>query len=381
MPSSVMFLITGLSGNGAERQLLAASRELLHRQWKVSVIAMISGGDLARDFDAAGIRTYGLGMKRGIPDPRSIFRLRRIIQGVSPDILHAHMIHANLLGRISRIVTLVPVLISSAHSINEGGWWADLAYRLTDSLCEITTQVSNAAGRHYVDARVVPSQKMKVIPNGVDTGRFRPNPESRARLRRELLLGDKFVWLAVGRFDGAKDYDNLVSALRNLRSNSTCLIAGDGPLRQSIEKAAHSFGLAERIRFLGVRKDVEALMAACDAYVMSSAWEGMPNVLLEAASSGLLIVATHVGGNPEIVQNEVSGFLVPPGNSVMLAAAMQHVEIMSPSTRTAMGRVARRHIQKHYSLGSIVDQWEQTYEALLSAKLNRPASPRLLATS
>jgi glycosyltransferase involved in cell wall biosynthesis len=183
-----------------------------------------------------------------------------------------------------------------------------------------------------------------------------------------LGLEDQFTWLAVGRIDIQKDYPNMLAAIAGSPKMSILLIAGDGPLRSSIEQLTRGFGISDRIRFLGIRKDIPALMAAADAYVMSSAWEGLPMVLLEASAAGLPIVATDVGGNNEVIRDRVSGFLVPAKNSGALTDAMRHMEELSPDSRRSQGLAGREHVSKHYSLSSVVDQWEQIYGSLLQGK-------------
>jgi glycosyltransferase involved in cell wall biosynthesis len=123
--------------------------------------------------------------------------------------------------------------------------------------------------------------------------------------------------------------------------------------------------LEGRVHFLGVRRDVPQLMAAADGYLLSSAWEGMPVVLLEAAAVGLPVVATRVGGVAEVVEDGVSGFLVPPGDPTALAQAMEKIEALTPEQRRAMGARGRALVEQRYSTGSVVDMWERLYSGLL----------------
>ncbi len=131
---------------------------------------------------------------------------------------------------------------------------------------------------------------------------------------------------------------------------------------------ANELDLEDKVRFLGVRRDVPDLMNAADAYVMSSAWEGMPMVLLEAEACGLPVVATDVGGNSEVILNNKSGYIVPPGDSEALAAAIVKMMALSEAERRAMGRAGRAHIEANYSLERVVDQWEELYRELLQKK-------------
>ncbi|MDY0392055.1 MAG: glycosyltransferase [Candidatus Bipolaricaulis sp.] len=180
-----------------------------------------------------------------------------------------------------------------------------------------------------------------------------------------------FAWLAVGRFDVPKDYANLLQAfayVAQARPEAQLLIAGDGPLRPSMEQLANDLGITDRVKFLGIRRDIPALMNAADAYVMSSAWEGMPNVLLEAAASGLPIVATDVGGNSEVVIDGKTGFLVPPKDPEALAQAMVQLMGLPQEERRRVGEAARQYVEANYSLDRVVDQWEALYREFLAQK-------------
>jgi glycosyltransferase involved in cell wall biosynthesis len=330
---------------------------------------MISGGALKDEFGASGIRVSSLGMTPGMADPRAVFRLASIVRRERPAILHTHMVHSNLLGRVARLFARVPAVISTAHSINEGGRWRELAYRLTDPLADLTTIVSNAAAARYIRVGAVPARKLKILSNGVRLETFKQCVGARLNSRNALGLDDEFVWLAVGRLDTPKDYPNLLTAFSRLREQRhVLLVAGEGHLRQSLERLTAELGLSEKVRFLGIRKDVPQLMAAADAYVMSSAWEGLPMVLLEAAASGLPIVTTAVGGTDEVVHEGMSGFLATAKNSEALADAMQRMEQLPSESRLTMGAAGRDHVTKHYSLSAVVDQWEEIYHSLLQRK-------------
>jgi len=272
-------------------------------------------------------------------------------------------VHANLLARITRAIAPVPIQISTVHNIDEGGRLREFAYRMTDMFADMTTAISEAAGQRYVRIGAVPDQKMQVLPNGVDVQRFCPNPGARESLRSELGLGNDFVWLSVGRLALQKDYPNLLSAFAHVHpaGDAILLIAGDGPVRMDLEALAVRTGIAAKVRFLGFRSDTAALMNAVDAYVMSSRWEGMPMVLLEASASGLPIVATSVGGNSEVVCDGSSGLLVPPNDSEALTASMCHLMSMSPSERERVGLAGREYVVRHYRLPHIVDEWERLY--------------------
>jgi len=286
------------------------------------------------------------------------------------------MVHANILARIVRPFVSVPVLVCTAHNIDERGRNGSgklriLAYRFTDFLCDLTTQVSKAGLERYVQIRAVPGHKIRYIPNGVDLERFRFDPVARSRLREELNLQNKFVWVAVGCFRPQKDYPNMLYAFAQVvgeKHQAQLLIAGDGPLRPEMEDLAQKLGITQQVKFLGIRRDVPELLSASDAYMMSSEWEGMPNVLLEAGAVGLPIVATDVGGNREIVIHGKTGFLVPSKDPAALAQAMLKLMNLSEEERGRMGEAARQHIEKNFDMERVVDLWESLYRELLVKK-------------
>lgn len=354
---------------GADQQLISVVHALRARGWDARIVSMTALGPMGLQARELGIPTDSLEMPRGLPDPRGVIRLASLVRSWKPDILHSHLAHANLMARLLRPFLPVPVLVSTIHSIQDGGRLRLLAYRLTDRTADCTTIVSQAAAERYLSAGAVSRERARVIPNGVDTARFRPLPEAREGLRRELGLGDAFAWLAVGRFELAKDYPNMLGAFAQVlrqRPDSLLLLVGKGSLQLETEALARMLGLEGRVRFLGVRRDVPELMSAVDGYVLSSAWEGMPVVLLEAGASGIPIVATAVGGNPEVVLDGRTGFLVPPGDPAGLAKAMLRLAALPPDQRRRLGELGREHIDARYGLHHIIDLWEELYRDLLA---------------
>ena len=367
----LLFLITGLAYGGAETQLVNLATSLKKRGWDVRVVSMLSPQAFTEELKEAGIPLSTLNMHRGVADPRAVFGLVKMLREWRPDIVHSHMVHANLLARIARIFYRIPVLICTAHNIDEGGRWREVAYRLTDFLADLTTNVSQAAVERYIRVGAVPKGKIIFVPNGIDISRFKPDRDTGRRLRNELGIDNYFVWLAVGRFDVQKDYPNLLHALYKVAekfNDALLLIAGDGPLRPDMEELTRKLGLDKQVRFLGICRNIPELMNAADAFVLSSRWEGFGLVLVEAMACQLPVVATDSGGPREILNGGTLGFLVPPGDSEALATAMGKMMALPKAERRAMGKAGRAHIQANYSLERVVDQWEELYRQLLQRK-------------
>jgi len=324
-----------------------------------------------------GIPVFSLGMRRGVPDPRGLVALARIYKTFKPAVVHSHMIHANLLARVARLLAPVPVLISTVHNTLEVGRSfrtersTHLAYGLTDFLADLTTIVSQEGLRRFVKGKAVRPDKALYVPNGVDTNKYKPSEVARKRLRRELGLGEAFIWLAVGRLEKAKDYPTLLRALAKVvkaKPEAKLLVAGEGSLREELEGLVTALCLQESVRLLGLRKDIPELMNAADALVMSSAWEGLPLAVLEAQASGLPVVTTAVGAIPDVMRAGETGFLVTPSNPEALAEAMLRLMALSDSERRAMGARGRERVLREYGIEAIVERWLAIYEESLLRK-------------
>ena len=368
----ILKVTTGLAYGGAETQLKNLALRLKQRKWSLSVVSMLPPKAYVDELESAGICIYNLRMRRKVPDPRALFGLVAIVRRERPLLIHSHMIHANLLARMTRLFVKVPVLICTAHSITEGGRPRELAYRLTDSLADITTQVSEAGKQRYIQVGAVPPHKIVCIPNGIDTSRFQPNPTVRQAVREQLgCAPDAFVWLTVGRLEPVKNHLELLRAFREVAAvhpHARLLIAGQGSLQAATEQRIAELGLAKRVRLLGVRRDIPDLLNAADAFVLPSLWEGMSLTLLEASATALPIVATDVGGNPEVVLEGKTGYLVPPKDVGALAYAMLRVMNLPEDDRVSMGQAGREHVVQNFDLERVVDQWEALYRELLQQK-------------
>jgi len=371
MAGRILFVITSLAYGGAEIQVKELAIRLRRRGWNVVVVSMCQPEALVAELEDGGVIVESLDMPRGAPDPRGVWKLARLIHKYQVQIVHSHMVHANLLARITRPLAPGRIWICTAHNIDEGGRNRERAYQLTDPLCHLTTQVSIAGMDRYIQVGATPQNKIIYLPNGVDAQQFHPDSKVRTRVRAALQLEERFVWLSIGRLEEAKDYPNLMRAFSLVTKdfpNTKLLIAGQGDMRPMLETLRNELEIDEQVSFLGVRNDVPALMNAADAFVISSAWEGLPMVLLEAAATGLPLVATDVGGVNEIVINGKNGFLRPPYDAPALADAMTTLMALTPAERETMGKASRELVLSTYELEQVVTHWEALYRRLLSGK-------------
>lgn len=368
----VLYSLIALGYGGAEVQVVELAAKMRERGWQPKLVALAPPQGLQERADALGLAYTDLGLPEGSRSPRLVPRLIRACRRYRPGILHTHTLPANFVGRAARPLCRVPVMITSAHNVFEGGRAKMAYYRLTDHLTDLTTNVSREAVERYVRIGAVPSpSRIRYMPNGMDLQRFAPDPDIRAATRRALGVDDgTFLWLAVGRHMEQKDYPNLLDALVPLKDAPgwRVVIVGDGPLAGDTAAGVHARGLGARVDLLGIRNDVPDLMKAADGYVMSSAWEGLPIVLLEAAASGLPMVAMDVGGTAEIVRDGRTGFIVQAKDPDALAAAMTRLAAMPAAQRAVLGRSARQHVASTYGLDAVADNWDALYRELLSRR-------------
>jgi len=364
----VFLLVTGLKRGGAEAQVAQLARGLHGLGLPVEVISLTPGGKFFDELAAGGIQTASLEMDGRPALAVGLARLALRIRSKRPQVVHAHLFHANLLARLMRLAAPIPVVISTLHSVAESGRKSrstrgrDIAYRLTDSLSDANVAVSREVAEQHVARGAVRVSKLRIVPNGVDTRRFRPDEAMRLRMRNQLGLDREFVWLWAGRMIWKKDPATLIGAFARL-GRGVLLVAGSGPEENSMREMAQRCGA--RVIFLGERDDVAGLMQAADGFVLSSVVEGLPVVLLEAAASGLAVVATRAGGVAGIIEDGISGFLAPPGDAAALADRMLRVMELSCDQRRRIGLVAREKVCAEFDANLVCRRWLDLYQELL----------------
>jgi glycosyltransferase involved in cell wall biosynthesis len=362
----VLFVITDLAVGGAEHQVIDLSIRLARRGWRVHLVSLQPPAMPLGSLSDAGVSVEHLGMRTRGRDPRVILRLASAIRRSRPDVVHSHMVHANLAARSARLLSGMRPLVSSSHSTSEGGHWRRLALRTTKGLDSLSTCVSKGALRAFVRDGVISRRRAEWVPNGVDLARFHRSDDARSSVRTELGIdADGFLWLAVGRLTALKRHDRLLHAFADLGDASAMLaLAGDGELRGELTAQAQASTARGRVRLLGRRGDPEALMSAADGLALCSEEEALPIVLIEAAACELPSVATDVGGCREVVVDNMTGTLVDPDDMSSLVDAMRAMMSRSGRERAAMGKAARGLATERFDIDRIVARWEAIYTSL-----------------
>lgn len=360
----ILFVITGLGMGGAENQVVTLAEKLVTLGHDVGIAYILKPALVVPKSNK--VKLLWLEGNRSILGVlKAYLKLAKLIKKYNPDVIHSHMYHANILARLVRLIVKMPKLVCTAHSNNEGGKLRMLAYRVTDSLCEVFTNVSNHAVVSFEAKGAAPVGRMITVYNGIDTKKFSFKPEARKRLRKELNLNNKNVFIAVGRFAPEKDYPNMLKAfalLQEKRPDTHLLIVGDGELRPQIESLIKTLKLEQFVTLLGVRKDIPELLSAADIFVLSSAWEGFGLVVAEAMSVGIIVVATDCGGVAEIVK-EV-GFLSVPQNSNALFEQMSNALLLQRKNTLIKIKKGKKQISSCYELTKIVEKWLTLYNKL-----------------
>ena len=362
----IAYLLNTLATGGAERLIVALADRMIARGHAVEIVTL---REPAADElpSSATIRHLGLRRNPALL-PGAFLRAIRSLRAFRPDVIHSSNFHGNILARAVRPIFPGARVVSTIHNVFEGGALRSLILRSTDGLSDHTTAVSHAAAEQAIRRRVVPQSKCSVIANGIDCSEFSPQAERRAIEREKVGLGTGFVWLAVGRLAPAKDYPTLLRAFAHIHTaapEARLWIAGEGKREYSaqLRELAAALGLGASASWLGLVRDIPALLDGADAFVLSSAWEGMPLALAEAMAMEKPFAATDVGGVRELTGD--CGEIVPAGNSQALAAAMLTLMRESPELRQSRGQAARRRIMAHFTIEQSAAQWEALYRRVM----------------
>lgn len=366
-------LITGLDTGGAEMMLYKTVTHLDKDKYKPIVVSLLPEGRISGMLREQNSEVHSLGMRNKFPNPAVLFRLVALLRREKPEILHSYMFHADLLGRIAGKLAGVPVVISSIRNENIGGKWRERMLGVSDFMVDRVTAVCRAAGMKQVAAGTTRANKLHVIYNGIELGKYPPGTDAqRAEVRREWNIPDDCrVLMNVGRLERQKDQAGLLNSFASLlgeEPDCRLVIVGDGSLRGALEEQAGRLGIADRVIFTGICKDIPRMLQAADIFVLSSLWEGFPNVVIEAMAARKPVVATNAGGTPEVIEDGRSGLLVEPGNAAALTAALTRLLRLPRQQLQAMGEYGRSVVERDFTIERTIDQTERMYEGLMREK-------------
>ena len=392
-PVRILRVIARLNMGGPALHVAYLTAGLRKRGYDTTLVA----GSLARGEDSMAfvaderevgvVRIDELGREISpLRDLVATLRLARLIRRERPDILHTHTAKAGTVGRVAALLAgrrKPPIVVHTFHGHVLRGYFGpvrSLFFRLlerwlarrTTALVAVSPQVRD----DLVSLGVAPAERFVVIRLGIELDERVAGPQN-GRLESRRYLGippDRFAVGWIGRMTAVKRTDDVLVAFKQLRDAGVdaCLcMVGDGPDRVQLERRAHELGVVKETLFLGYQEDVAPFYAAFDALVLPSSNEGTPVSAIEALAAGRPVVATRVGGVPDVVQEGEDGFLVEPGATGELADRLARLA-GDPELRERMGRAGRERVVPRYAVERLVDDVDRLYKSLLAgAKTGR----------
>jgi glycosyltransferase involved in cell wall biosynthesis len=370
MPLRIMQLVLGLSPGGTERLVIEICRRL-SGVGEVMVCCLDDPGEWAPELTGAGIRVTSLGRAGGF-EPSLARRIARLVDHERIGMIHCHHYSPYVYGALATILRPSVGLVFTEHGrlsdappsrkrrlVNP---WLS---RLPGAVCAVSADL-----KKYLVQSGFPEDRVEVVYNGIAD--VAPVPQaSRAALRAELdVPADAFLVMSIGRLDPVKNLSLLLRAFAVALAGDPRLslaIIGDGPERAALEAQARELGLEGRVAFAGYRRDAARFLAAADLYVSSSTYEGVSLTILEAMAAGVPVVATEVGGNPEVVVHGETGLLVP-GLCAPLSCAITGLA-RDEIRRRHFGDAARTRVVRHFSIDRMVGRYAELYQ-MYSANRN-----------
>jgi glycosyltransferase involved in cell wall biosynthesis len=363
---TIAHILSSFGLGGQERvaaDLAKAQRSAGHQVIAVSLAAEQEGAIISA-FRQAGSETETITKGHGF-DLTLPLRLAVRLAGWRVDVVHTHNPHALIYGApAARLLRVAAV--HSKHGVNPDVarrmCLRRMAARLVDAYVAVTPKLSQVALKNQ---ECDPS-KLHVIPNGIDTRVYTPNPAARQRVRMQLGIPEN-AWVVgtVGRLAPEKDQGLLIDAMTDLLDEHTrLLVVGGGPEREALLSRAAATGRQQFVHLLGERDDIPDVLATFDVFALTSRSEGLPLVLLEAMATGVPVVTTAVGGIPDLIEDRVTGFLTPPADPVPLR---KHLGWLSTKPRAVIevADKARRLVLERHSLTRMTGDYERLYRSLV----------------
>jgi len=376
---TIAHVLSSFGTGGQERVALDLARRQRAQGHRVVALALADppSGPMAALFEAADVAT-GTVTKLGPSfDPTLAVRLARTLAAHQVDVVHTHNPHALVYGAPAAALC-TKACLHTKHGINPDParrlWLRRAAARVLDAFVAVTPRLARVAtSNHECD----PTQ-LHVVPNGIDTQLFSLDLEARRRIRAELGIPEQ-AWVvgSVGRLAPEKHQSLLIDAMAPmLEPRRHLVLVGDGPERAALLARAQATLRPELVHFTGARSDVSSLLSAFDVFALTSDSEGLPLVLLEAMAMGLPVVSTSVGGIPDLIEHERTGFLVEPDNCSELTRQLICLSTRPQAALDAASAGRRLVVQRHS-----IERMAGEYERLYTRVARRPAQPAIVASS
>lgn len=365
----VLYLVDTLNVGGTETQMTSTALRLHRAGHRVTVGCLRAEGPLLEILRKAGIPVVEFPKSKTMLSPNGMLQLLRIVffllrHGVQ--VVHAHDLWANLYGVPAAWLTGTPIIISSRRYLADLGWYTPWRNKIMRVIYRVSTHVvvnSAAVRKLLVERDGLPPQKVRVIHNAVDVEQFVGARRDKKSLSPGIDENSKLIAVIANMYSPVKGHNHLIAAARTVCSiepEATFLLIGDGPERLKLELQVAAVGLSKNVLFLGRRKDIPELLACCNLSVLPSEAEGLPNALLEAMAAGLPVVATRVGGTPEVIEDGVNGLLVAAQAPNALAGAILQI-LQDSKLATRLAQAGQKRMRAHFSFDRLMAELEQLY--------------------
>lgn len=371
-PIQVMHVVMDLDIGGGQASILTAVRYHNPEVFNITICCLGQAGALAEKAEQMGGSVLSLDRQGLKNDLGTLWELMRLMRHRQIDVVHTHLYcRSNVYGRAAAALVRAPVNVATEHggiTVHTRKRW--LADHILEPFTDGFIAVSRAVKEHMVQRQGLPAHKIRVIYNGIDPDQFHVR-ESQAVVRRALGLPVGVPVIGcIGRLELIKGHSYLIDAMAQIRAylpQAILLIVGTGTAQVMLQEQVRKRGLSGVVLFLGERQDIPPLLRAMDLFVLPSLDEGFGIALLEAMAMELPVVATHVGGIPEVVDNGKTGILVPPWDSGALAQAI--VALLKDEEKShRMGMLGKERVLSRFTAQRSVAQLESLYQSLLQAK-------------
>ena len=362
---TILHIVISFSTGGLEKFVLDLVN-VNKNKYINKLICLESIGDLAEDTEKSDLLC--LHMQPGL-NFRHIAKIYSIVKENRVNLIHTHNEKAQFYGALAGCLCRIPV-IHTKHGKNLVAFKPRLRNNFLARFCNRIVAVSRDAAIQCIEDEKIPATKVTTILNGIDTDCFSPGRKS-ATLRASLGIKEGVpVFGIVARLAPVKDHATLIDACKILKDSGLdfrLLVIGDGPLRTDLVSRVNELGLQDCIIFTGARHDIADLLNVLDIYALSSTSEGISLTLLEAMSCCLPVVATAVGGNPEVVLDGETGFLVPPQTPAEFAKKLL-ILTRDHALRYGMGKAGRERVKDQFSIDKTAVQYDEVYREALNIK-------------
>ncbi len=361
----VLHIIPTFKTGGAERLLLDIMKGIDINKFEPSVLIFKEKGELYEDLKKLPISVFFVTKKFKL-DIKNIWKMFQIIKNEQPDIIHTHL-GGDIYGRLIAHWLGIPV-VSTEHNINKDERrLTTLAKSITARYAVRIIAVSNAVKNDILSRYRISPSKIQVVYNGIDLNRF--HIKKLADVTSPKRENNETVHIgAVGRLVEQKGFIYLIEAIKIVKEQFpyvVCEIAGDGTLRNSLKKIIIENNLEKNIFLPGINSDILSFYSSLDLFVMPSLWEGLGIAVLEAAALEIPVIASSVDGLNEIIENNIDGILVAPGNSGELAdRIIESITHYEDSQKRA--QLLSEKIRSRFSISDMVKQYETVYENIIS---------------